>query len=423
MTFIFNRYEFDRDTYEAAFFYQFSDGRAFCERIAFERGGEHYDEQVLERSLFLAFLLIGTSYYKTFPTHDVLFRHDVIDEWQANFLSTVYQEGLSQYAFENALTRQDLAAFSDTGEAQTAVSYHGEGVLSLQSGGKDSLLVASLLARKGTPFTPFYITNGPSHPALLDKLNEPLCVARRILDRDALHIAQEDGGLNGHVPVTYIVQAVALIQAVLLEKNTILAAIGHEGEEPHAWIDDLPVNHQWSKTWIAEEAFTAYVERYISPDIRIGSPLRQYSELKVTQLFARYAWDVFGHLFSSCNQANYGQGRDNTTLSWCGVCPKCANSYLLFAPFIDKAELDELFGGKSLLANPVLIGTFKGLLGVDGVMKPFECVGEVAELRLAYHLAVQRGYETLPFTVPDSSFDIEVRYPTQAWTSTYEVTE
>ena len=378
---------------------------------------------MLERSLFLTFLLIGTSYYKTFPTRDVVLRTGRLDEWQANFLNTVYQEGLSQYAFENTLTRQDLANFSATGQSQTAVPYHGEGVLSLQSGGKDSLLIASLLTHQGMPFTPFYITNGPSHPALLDELGAPLRIAHRMLDRDALRKAQEDGGLNGHVPVTYIVQAIALIQAVLLGNNTVLAAIGHEGEEPHAWIDDLPVNHQWSKTWAAEEAFAAYVERYISPDIRIGSPLRQYSELKVTQLFARYAWGAFGHSFSSCNQANYGQGRDNTVLSWCGVCPKCANSYLLFAPFIDKTELDELFGGRSLLTNPMLTDTFKGLLGVGGIMKPFECVGEIAELRLAYHQAVQRGYEPLPFVVPDSSFDIEVRYPAQAWVGAYEATE
>lgn len=418
MTFIFDRYEFNSETFEAAFFYAFSDGHSFCERVQFQQGSE-YDEQVLDRALRLAFLVAGTSYCKAFPVRDITFRNNAIDEWQADFLNTVYQEGLSQYAFENGLTRQDLALFQATGESQDAIPYSGDGVVSLQSGGKDSLLVASLLTENDTPFTPLYIASGPAYPAVLDGLSEPLCVVQRRIDREALHQVQVEGARNGHVPVTYIVQAIALVQAVLLGKNTVLAAIGHEGEEPHEWIDDLPVNHQWSKTWPAEQLFAAYVEQYISPDIRIGSPLRQYSELKVTQLFAAHTWAKFGHSFSSCNQANYGQGRDNTILTWCGVCPKCANSYLLFAPFIDKTELDGLFGGKSLLADLALTETFKGLLGIDGVMKPFECVGETDELRLAYHLAVKRGYEELPFIVPESSFDIEQLYPAQAWTKTY----
>jgi hypothetical protein len=49
-------------------------------------------------------------------------------------------------------------------------------------------------------------------------------------------------------------------------------------------------------------------------------------------------------------------------------------------------------------------------------MKPFECVGEIDELRLAYHKAQTKdGYEPLPFEVPSSSFDYEQTYSAQAW--------
>jgi hypothetical protein len=109
------------------------------------------------------------------------------------------------------------------------------------------------------------------------------------------------------------------------------------------------------------------------------------------------------------------QGNDNTELKWCGECPKCANSFLLFAPFVPADELKSLFNGQDLFEKPMLQETFKGLLDIDGVMKPFECVGETAELRLAYHMAEDRGYGKLSFDVPESDFDYQHEYDAQAW--------
>jgi hypothetical protein len=218
--------------------------------------------------------------------------------------------------------------------------------------------------------------------------------------------------------MTYIVMAVALIQAILSGKQTVLTAIGHEGEEPHATIGDLSVTHQWSKTWSAEQQFAEYVRRYISPDFHIGSPLRRFTELRIAELFTDQAWATYGHSFSSCNRANYKQGDDNSALTWCGECSKCANSYLLFAPFVAPGELKSLFHGQDLFVKPLLGETFKGLLGIDGVPKPFECIGEIDELRLAYYMK-REGYESLPFAVPGSHFDYHQQYPSQSWASDY----
>lgn len=416
--FIFEKYSFNEVNYVAEFHYRFEDSeRQFVERIEFSGVGGKYDHVALDRALRLAHLLVGTSYYKTFPTPDVDVATGGIDEWQADFLNYVYQEGLSQFAFENNLAQQDLAQFvASSNDESNQVPYTGEGIIAMQSGGKDSLLVAALLEESSTSYTPFYISSTDNHPAILDTLTEPLTKAWRTLDKKALQQASEDGGKNGHVPVTYIALSYALIQAILLGKNTVLMAVAHEGEEPHEWIGELPVNHQWSKTWQAEQLFVEYVQRYVSPDIRVGSPLRQYSELKVTELFAKYAWSRFGAQFSSCNIANYQQGADNTKLVWCGECPKCANSYLLFSPFVSAIELQARLGGK-LYADESLVETFKGLLDVDGVMKPFECVGEVAELRQAYHLSQENGYESLLFDVPKSDFSVDELHPSQDWTT------
>jgi hypothetical protein len=387
-------------------------GREFVERVQFADGSE-YDAELLDRALWLAWVLAGTSYYKAFPTREVKLP-TALDAWQVRFLDTVYQEGLGQFAYENGLTREDLAHFAGDGERLTATTYAGDGVLSLQSGGKDSLLVADLLERQGVDYQPWFVASGEHHPRVLDGLAKPLAAARREIDRAGLAWAAEAGGLNGHVPITYILQSYALVQAILSGRRQVLVAVGQEGVEPHAEIGDLAVNHQWSKTWPAEQLFAEYVRRYISPDLQIGSPLRQLSEVKIAQLFAERSWGRFGRQFSSCNVANYRQNADNRELKWCGNCPKCANMYLMFAPFVAAEELKALFEGQDLFTKQSLDYTYRGLLGVDGVMKPFECVGSVEELRWAYQHRLS-GYGSLSFAVPETDFDVEQAYAGQDW--------
>ena len=438
--FRFLSYYFDRSTYTATFVYQGIDNIIFTEKIFFApKPGTNTSSfnllddpgltQLLDQAMFLAFILIGTSYYKAHPTKNIRLDQP-LDVFQARFFSTVFQEGLSQYAFENRLTRDKLATFKPTPGFQNkpAVEYRGQGVLALQSGGKDSLLVAELLNEHNINFVPWYISSSSdrSHPNVIDHLDDGFnhqkasVVYRQI---DHLHL-QQTGGLNGHVPVTFIVESLALIQAILNNQNVILTSIGREGEEPHAMIGDLPVNHQWSKTWQAEQLMTEYIKRYLSPDLHLGSPIRHLSELRIADLFVQKCWQKYGYSFSSCNEANYKQNSQNGTLKWCGHCAKCANSYLLFCPFIPPQFLQSLFGDKDLFLDQNLTQIFKGLLGVGGEMKPFECVGSVEELRSAYHHRMitppiplpqspgatqttywQPVYANLPFRVPESDFN------------------
>jgi len=414
--FIFDKYYFDEDELTAYFNYKFENGDEFIESVVFEVESK-YDRAILDRALFLAFVIIGTSYYKAFPSVEVVIKQP-IDEWQKQFFDSVYQEGLSQYAYENNLSRDNLAnfVFREDIIVEELPNYHGAGVLVLQSGGKDSLLVATMLNKKNTIYTPWYLSSGDSHPSILDGLGQKLSIAKRYIDKKSLASVSQKGAKNGHVPVTYINQSIAIIQAILLNKSTIISSIAHEGEEPYTTIGDLDVMHQWSKTWQAELNIAEYVRRYISANIKIGSPIRDLSELRVAELFVHNTWEDYGHSFSSCNVANYKQGSDNSDLKWCGDCPKCANSYLLFAPFLPAAELQSIFGGQDLFEKLSLSDTFMGLLGVGNSIRPFECIGEVEELRLAYHMSQAKGgYSSLSFEVLESDFDYMQKYQSQGW--------
>lgn len=400
--FKFKSYHFDPDSYIATFSYEGVDQVSFTETVQFCPSEMPLDLELVDRALFLCFVLIGTSYYKAHPTTQVDLETP-LDDFQAQFFSTVYQAGLSQFAFENQLTVDDLAHFKSqtAGAASGIPAPNYQGSLSLQSGGKDSLLTATLFEKHRPKY--LYISNSDSYPLVLDELNGELQIIRRRLDKAALIKTR---GLNGHVPITYIVESLALVQAIINHQNTVIASIGREGSEAHAYIGELAVNHQWSKTWPAEQLLAQYVERYISPNLHLGSPLRGFSELKIAELFSQHCWTRYGHKFSSCNVANYRQGTNNQELSWCSECAKCANTYLLFAPFVEPDELNSLYGSQSLFTKPELTDIFKGLLGVDGFMKPFECVGEIDELRQAYELKLP-GYPNLPFPVPPSNFDYQ----------------
>lgn len=148
------------------------------------------DPALLDRALFLAFVLVGLSYYKTAPTPVVDLPYKLTKD-QVNFFNHVYQEGLSQFAFENGLKREDLAHFSIStptprvpiippaaknpeplappSTASEDKDHHPQSRASrdaslvLVSGGKDSLLLATL-ARKDHPILPAYVTSTDSYP-------------------------------------------------------------------------------------------------------------------------------------------------------------------------------------------------------------------------------------------------------------------
>lgn len=421
-TFIFEKYSFDKTTATASFEYSFDHRRRFIEKIVFEKT-TGFDAAVLEKVVWLAYLLAGTSYYKCFPTRDISFGDYPVTPLDVELLDAVYRDGLSQFVFENHLTPDMLPEFHATTHDIEPISYDRRGTLVLQSGGKDSLLLAELLKNNSHHFETVYMSSGDSYPHVIyDIQQRPPRLMRRIIDREALTTAKADDALNGHVPVTFIAYAYALIDAVLHREHMVLAAVGREGGEAHEFIGDFAINHQWSKTWEAEQLLARYVSNRIAPELSVGSPLRAYSELRIAELFVQHAWAKYGHSFSSCNLANYAQGQSNDKLKWCGECPKCANSFLLFAPFVEPHELASLFAGENLFEKPSLADTFKGLLGIDGVMKPFECVGETGELRLAYQMARERygsDIYSLPFAVPESNFDYRAPGPAQISLTTF----
>jgi len=148
-TFRFLSYYFDKASLTATFVYQGIDNYIFSEHITFDRipknkGGGNFNplndptlDRILDNACFMAFIILGTSYFKAHPTPYIKLDKP-IDAFQAGFFNQVYQEGLSQYAYENGLNRNNLAHFNPTEgyKAPRPDNYKHKGNLVLQSGGK-----------------------------------------------------------------------------------------------------------------------------------------------------------------------------------------------------------------------------------------------------------------------------------------------
>ena len=406
--FRFENYSFDHETAELTLQYSFDGVRKYTEKVAFTKPEGEYNKEVLDRLCFLVHILAGSSYYKSFPVQKFVISNSEIDYWQADFFNLLYQGGLSQYIYENKLTKQSIGRFEGTGDASShPEDYDGAGVLMMQSGGKDSLLAAELMKEADNEFTSWHMSTTGKYPPVLDELGTDVLVSKRTIDLAAIKEDWENGGLNGHVPFSAIFASYALIQAVLHDKNLVIASNESSADEANVIMDGFAINHQFSKTFEVEQAIENYLRRYVSEDLHYGSILRPMNELQVARLFAEKGWPKYRKSYSSCNLANYKQGKDDGALSWDGTCPKCANTFVLMAPFVEKEELLELFSGKNLLQDAELTETYRQLFGLSDI-KPFECVGSFDELQQAYNQAVEKDTDYKNAKIPTKEVNAEL---------------
>jgi hypothetical protein len=153
----------------------------------------------------------------------------------------------------------------------------------------------------------------------------------------------------------------------------------HSSSAPNILWYDQEINHQWSKSWVAEELIGDAVRERIGDEFVVASFLRDRSELWVAKIFAGQR--KFHHVFRSCNRA-FTQASDERARNWCGKCDKCLFIDLILAPFLSRAALLEIFASEPV-ADPALHDQLRALVGVGLDHKPFECVGDPDESAVA----------------------------------------
>ncbi len=407
----------------------------FQEEFTLPLPGEFFQESLsrekvkaVERSLFGLHLAAGTTYWKIFCPPQIVINSGSLTDQQAHFWERLYREGMGQFYFENQLDPNQLAPKFPVVESElpSNMSFNppspndsGEisdlsGYLLPWGGGKDSIVASELLKEKllnqkkdpQEEILLFSVRNSLIQQKSAEKAQIERIVADRKLADNLQQVQSEGGGYAGHVPITAIYAFVEALVAIIWGKKTIVMANEKSADEENLIYKGLKINHQYSKTSQFEQDFQTYLSQFVTPSLQYFSILRGYYEIKIAQIFAQYP--QYFESFSSCNRnfslkdseklENASRLKENSNENflkeggklWCGKCPKCGFVFLLLAAFLPKEEVVGKIFGQDLLDNSDLKGLFEEILGLEG-HKPLECVGTVAESRLAMLKVIEKG--------------------------------
>jgi UDP-N-acetyl-alpha-D-muramoyl-L-alanyl-L-glutamate epimerase len=368
------------------------DGRHFTERIKLEPS-PRWPTEAAQAAARLVFLLAGVSYYKTAAPPVIDLGPVALTEAELAFLREFYLQGLGEFAYRNHLDLTPLRiearrANATPGPREPAAEGHPRALVPF-GGGIDSIVVVERVRRLAE--AALFVVSRPADrfdaieaPAAVTGL--PIVRAEREIDPQLLRSA-ELGFLNGHVPVTGILSAIAVLAAVLQDKDAVVMSNEWSASIPTLEDHGRPVNHQFSKSEAFEAGFRGVLTQAGPGLPDYFSWLRDRTELWVGQQFAALP-DYHGS-FRSCNKAFYTD-RARRYDHWCSSCDKCCFIDLILAPFLPAEALSRIFAPSGEpLEDPGLTPKFRALLGAGA--KPFECVGEISECRAAVLLAAQRA--------------------------------
>jgi hypothetical protein len=375
------------------------DGREFTERVTLPAGEQWHTEQA-RAAARLVFLLSGVSYYKTAAPPVIDFGTTALTRAEESFLREFYLQGLAEFAYRSNLELTPLHLRAQRAPDQPPAPPGPTGprrALVPFGGGIDSIVTVEQVRRQAD--VALFVVSRPADR--FDAIEQPAAVtglpvvrAEREIDPQLLRSA-ELGFLNGHVPVTGILSAIAVLAAVLTGRDAVVMSNEWSASIPTLEFGGHPVNHQYSKSEEFEAAFRGVLADQGSGVARLPeyfSWLRDRTELWVGREFA--ALTRYHDSFRSCNKAFYTE-RARRFAYWCGQCDKCCFIDLILAPFLPAETLRRIFAvSGEPLDDPGLAARFRSLLGAGA--KPFECVGEVTECRAAVLLAARRDDRTDP---------------------------
>lgn len=365
--------------------------RTFTERFTFETGGD-WDDPAVRAAARLLHLLAGVSYYKTtaaplIDLGDLPTRPD-----ERAFLTGYYVNGLAEFAYRNGLDLRGVRVTGPDAAPAAPVPYDPEPGRPLIpfGGGIDSIVTVESIA-PDHPGAALCIVAPPGerfaaieNAAAVTGL--PVTRVTRQID-PLVRRSEELGFLNGHVPVTAVLTAAAVVAAALERRDAVVLSNEWSASAPTLVDGGRAVNHQWSKGEEFERGFGELVHGALGPGLSVFSYLRPRTELWVSMRFAQL--QRYHATFRSCNRA-FHQDPARRLDHWCGRCDKCCFVDLVLAPFMDRGALAAVFADDEPLENPANEERFRALLALGAGRKPFECVGDTEECRSAVLLAARR---------------------------------
>lgn len=398
--FYFDKFEFDDKTFKAKFYYSFDEKQHFVEEIDFRtvllKSRKKLDKKVLDNFLFPLSIALWISYYKLYPTKELVVKTWFLSEDDKSFWVKFYRNWLGEFLYKNQISPGWLFDFVNQSDKYYPIIDFktSDDILLPIWWGKDSIVSAELLLKNKYDFTPIVFWKiDQIKENCLNVMKKEAILTKRKLDENLFKLNNE-WYYNWHVPITWIISFVLLVTAYLYNFKYIILSNEKSANNWNTSIWDLEVNHQYSKSLEFEKDLKDYIERNLSTKMRYFSLLRWMYEIEIAKIFSKI-WKKYFSIFSSCNtnfKINLLQTSKLNTHLWCNSCPKCAFVYAILRPYLSDTETMQIFW-KELYEDNTLENLFLELLWIQWI-KPFECVWEASEVAYAMHKTINNFNKT-----------------------------
>ncbi|MEM9487550.1 MAG: hypothetical protein AAGC55_00330 [Myxococcota bacterium] len=265
-------------------------------------------------------------------------------------------------------------------------------VLCFCGGGKDSLAAMALLESGDIPYDAYVYTHTvygahPPQRAIIAQLLErcaPRAVRKtwvqdELLSAPVLELYPELGITTLCAAETPCSIFAAL--PVALARGYRYLVLAHErSADTGQMVWDKTgedINHQWGKSLDAEVLLNGYVNDELVSGLGYFSLLKPIYDVLICNLLAEHLDAV--PATHSCNIAK----------PWCQRCPKCAYVWLHYMAWLPHDVVTPMFSENLFDLDENQL-TYRQLLGLEDRL-PFECIGQVGEVRLAFEVCRRRG--------------------------------
>lgn len=311
---------------------------------------------------------------------------------------TIFQNVWAQWRYEHDDPYYEGPAIQAGGKravGPTRVTPGEVEVLSFCGGGKDSLVAARLLERAGAPFASYAYAHSVYGPAdtqhaLIDHLLDHLEPVRRhrqwafdsFLGAPILELYPELGVKS--VTAAETPSSIFGVLPILLAHGYRFIALGHEAscnKGNLVWdATGEEVNHQWGKSLAAEALLNDYVKAELVENAHCFGVLQPIHD------------PVIFHLLNEDLNAVGATHSCNRDKPWCRRCPKCAYVWLGYQAYLPRDRIDPMFAGENLLDVEENQLFYRQMLGLEA-HTPFECIGQIPEVRLAFEICRRKGLD------------------------------
>ncbi|MEZ4734816.1 MAG: hypothetical protein R3E79_47595 [Caldilineaceae bacterium] len=310
-----------------------------------------------------------------------------------------YENGLPHYRGPR-FTTASTAAIAPVAIQPGAVEY-----LSFCGGGKDSYVAMKLLEGADIPYASFAYSHSSygqaqrQHTLIDGLLNHGQPRARHQLwaydtltdtPLQALYPEYQTQGMTAAETPASIFAALPLV----LQYGYHYLVLAHErSANVGNLVWDLTgeeVNHQWGKSFAAEQLLNAYLQQELISNCTYFSLLQPIHDTVIFSLLSQHPAGV--PATHSCNLQK----------PWCCRCPKCAYVWLNYMAYLDVDLVNEIFP-VNLFDLPENQLWFQQMLGL-AEHTPFECIGQIEEARLAFELCRRKGLIGQAMTMYGAAF-------------------